>query len=428
MKLKKLNNACSRVIMVLLVLFFSNILKADILLNETFTTSSLPTGWTNNVMQGAQGWSFRNSPVFGSPSGGGYAVFDDQLLGAAVIPNESALTTVPVDFTNRTTAFLKITHHWFGVEFTHGFVELSNDGGGTWNLLKDYHKITRGSIAAPQDTIFDITTLAANQADVRVRFRYTDGSQAGRYWYLDDIVLYSNPDVGVSKLVLPDYLACAQTYGATETVTVEITNYSFEPITNIPVTCQVTGGTIGTLSGTYVGPPIPGGGTANFTFASTINMSVDDVYHFLCYTTLGTDSYIFNDTLLDGRQQLVGTYPYTADFNISNAGWFATGDNPPFNDNRNFVHGSIPYLNGPQGEGKSFYVEATGNDWSWIWVESPVFDFTALTNPQLLMDIKHSLRNTINQYYIQYSTNGGTSWTKLGNGTNPNWYNSSNVW
>jgi Secretion system C-terminal sorting domain len=417
-----------KILYISILLFSALGLRADILLNETFTSGALPTGWTNTAIQGSDTWLFRSSPVFGSPSGGGYAVFDDQLLGAAVIPNESALTTIPVDFTNRTTAFLKITHHWFGVEFTYGYVEVSNDAGATWNTIQTYQKFTRGSIAAPQDTIFDITALAANQADVRVRFRYTDGSQAGRYWYLDDIVLYSNPDVGISTLVLPPYLNCAQTYGATETVTVEITNYSYEPVTNIPVTCAITGGATATLTGTYVGPPIPGGGTANFTFASTINMSPDDVYHFLSYTSLAGDSYIYNDTLLDGRQQYVQSYPYTADFNISNAGWFATGQNPPTNGGRSFEHGNIPYLNGPQGEGKSFYVEATGNAWDWIWVESPVFDFTSLTNPQLLMDIKHSLRNTNNQYYVQYSTNGGTTWTKLGLSSDPNWYNSSNVW
>ncbi|MDT8412435.1 MAG: choice-of-anchor J domain-containing protein, partial [Vicingaceae bacterium] len=412
----------------LISIFLCNLIFADILLNESFTAAGLPAGWTNTAQQGTAIWTIRNAPVFSSPSAGNYIVFDDLALGSAITPNEATLRTPTVDFTNRSTAFLKISHHWFGVEFTHGFIEVSNNGGITWTQLIDYEKITRGSLAAPQDTIFDITAIAANQANVQVRFRYTDGGQAGRYWYLDDVVLYSNPDVGISKLVLPPYLGCAQTYGAAQTVTVEITNYSFEPVTNIPITCQVTGGTTATLTGTYNGPLIPGGGTANFTFATTINMTADAAYHFLSYTSLANDSYLFNDTLLDGRQQLVTTYPYNADFNISNAGWLATGQNPPLNNGRNFIHGTVPYLGGPQGNGKSWYIETTTTNVSTqIWVESPVFDFSGLVNPQLSMDIKHSLHSS-DWVRVEYSLNGGTSWTILGNGSDPNWYNQTSNW
>ncbi|PKP49473.1 MAG: hypothetical protein CVT95_03340, partial [Bacteroidetes bacterium HGW-Bacteroidetes-12] len=426
-------NVMKKIIFFFLGLSISSLSFADILLNEAFTAAGLPAGWTNTAQQGTALWTIRNAPVFASPSGGNYVVFDDLALGSAVTPNEATLRTPTVDFTNRNTAFLKITHHWFGVEFTHGFVEISNNGGVSWTQLIDYEKLTRGSLTAPQDTTFDITAIAANQANVQVRFRYTDGGQAGRYWYLDDIVLYSNPDVGITKLVLPNYLGCAQTYGAAQTVSVQITNFSFEPVTNIPVTCQVTGGTTATLTGTYNGPLIPGGGTANFTFATTINMTADAAYHFFSYTSLVNDSYLLNDTLLDGRQQLVTTYPYTANFNISNAGWLATGAAPlTNNNNRNFKHGNLPatYLNGPQGQGKSWYVEPTTNsDNTQIWVESPVFNFTGLTNPQLSFDIKHSLRNTNNQYWVDYSLNGGTTWIKLGTNADPNWYNTtSNSW
>jgi len=224
-----------------LLLFFiigTSTVKADILLDENFTAGTLPLGWTNSAIQGSDVWVFRNSPIFGSPSGGGYAVFDDDILGAATIPNESYLSTPSIDCSNRTSVFLAYSHHWFGVEFTHGYVEISNNGGTIWTQLRDYHKITKGSIATSQDTIIDITAFAANQADVRVRFRYTDGSQAGKWWYLDNVRIYADPDVGISDVITPDYLGCAQTYSNTETITVEITNYGVNPITNIPITCD----------------------------------------------------------------------------------------------------------------------------------------------------------------------------------------------
>ncbi|MCB0402857.1 MAG: choice-of-anchor J domain-containing protein, partial [Flavobacteriales bacterium] len=413
-------------IVLLITLSFN--LKADILLNETFPSSSLPAGWTNTALQGSDIWLIRNAPLFGSSSGGNYAVFDDQLLGAAVIPNEAALASPVIDCSNRTAIFLSYSHHWFGVEFTHGYVEVSNNGGGTWTIVKDYHKLTRGSLATPQDTVLDISALAANQPSVKIRFRYTDGSQAGKFWYLDDIKVYADPDAGVSNLIAPSYLGCGQTYTATETVTIEVTNYGVNPISNIPVTCDVTGATTATLTGTVPGP-IAAGATATYTFPSTLNMSANGIYNFYCYTTLVNDEYIFNDTLYDSRQQLVvSTYPYTQDFNGTTAGWQATGQAPPLNNGRNFYHGSLPYLNGAQGMGDSWYVETTSsNNGTFIWVESPVFDFSSLSNPQLTFDIKHSLHSS-DYFHVEYSLNGGTTWTQLGSGTDPYWYNNASWW
>ncbi len=411
----------------IIFLLVSQVSFADILLNETFPSPVLPAGWTNTAIQGSDIWLVRNAPAFGSTSGGNYAVFDDQLLGAAVIPNEAALRSPSVDCSNRTAIFLSYSHHWFGVEFTHGYVEVSNDGGTVWNTVKDYHKFTRGSIAVPQDTILDISAFAANQSDVSVRFRYTDGGQAGRYWYLDDIKIYADPDVGVTALTAPPYLSCGQTYSTTESVTIEVFNYGVNPVSNIPVTCDVTGALTTTINGTVPGP-IAAGTSVFFTFPATINMSANGVYNFYSYTTLATDQYLNNDTLYDSRQQLVvTTYPYVQDFNGTTAGWQATGSAPPLNGGRNFSHGALTYLNGPQGQGDSWFVETTSsNNGTYIWVESPVFDFSTLTNPQLTMDIKHSLHNS-DYFHVEYSLNGGTSWVLLGS-TEPNWYNATSWW
>ncbi|HLV41588.1 MAG TPA: hypothetical protein VKY37_04870, partial [Brumimicrobium sp.] len=81
------------------ILFFilvSSNLYADVILNETFSSLSTPTDWTNTSIQGSYNWSFENSPVFNSPSGGGYAVFNDLAIGSAITPNEAALTTPSV--------------------------------------------------------------------------------------------------------------------------------------------------------------------------------------------------------------------------------------------------------------------------------------------------------------------------------------------
>jgi hypothetical protein len=399
---------------------------ADIILQEDFSSGALPVGWSTNGLQGTNTWLIQNAPAFTSTSGGYYAVFNDEALGAGVTPTQSDLQTPSFDCSNRTAVYLNYQHHWYGVESTHGYVEISTNSGVTWTILMDYEKGTRGSLSAPQDTTLNITAFAANQSDVRVRFRYWDNSLAGKFWYVDDITIYSDPDVGVTDLIAPDYLGCGSVYGTTETVTVEVTNHGFLPVSNIPVVCNVSGGTIANLTGTIAGPIAPGA-TVLHTFAATINMSAQATYNFECYTDLLTDTYLINDSLYDSRQQVLNTFPYIMDFNGTNGGWFATGGNPPTNGNRNFVLGSLPYLNGPQGEGDSWFVETTStNNGTWIWVESPVFDFSGLSSPQLYVDIKHQLHNS-DYFRVEYSLNGGTTWVPLGS-TEPNWYNTNGYW
>ena len=60
-----------------------------------------------------------------------------------------------------------------------------------------------------------------------------------------------------------------------------------------------------------------------------------------------------------------------------------------------------------------------------IMVYSPPFDFTNQNDPVLSMDIKLNLYNqTSNAGHVkvEYSTNGGTSWTRLGVDSDSPWY------
>ncbi len=397
--------------------------RADILLTENFSTGILPTGWTNTAIQGAQTWSFQNAPVMTSPSGGFYAVFDDLALGAGTFPNEAVLSTPSINCSNRTNVKVSYYHHWFGVENTHGYVEVSNDGGTTWNTIIDYEKLTRGSLATPQDTILDISAFAANQPDVRVRFRYTDGSQAGRYWYLDDLVVYADPDVGVIGLIAPPYLGCGQFYGTTEQVTVQIYNYGVDTVSSVPVTCVVSDGTSATLTGTYIGN-IPPRDTVTYTFATTVDLTTDTSYQFTSYTTYVGDEYLYNDTFIVGRHQHVTNFPFFEDFDNSNGGWLAGGSTTKY-----WNWGPLPtgYLGGAAGNGSSWYIESDGTStYQDLWLESPVFDLSGLTNPMLLFDLKYDLTYDWcdRAVYVQYSTDDGTTWTTLGANTAPLWYNS----
>ncbi|MFW6302270.1 MAG: hypothetical protein ACOC01_01990, partial [Bacteroidales bacterium] len=419
-----------RIASTLLFLISPLFLSAEIFLHEDFSSGSTPTNWDNNALQGSQNWTIQSSPAMASTSGGYYAVFDDYALGASVTPNEASLATASFDCTGHSLVKINYEHYWEGVEGTHAYIEVSNDGGTTWTTVMDYEKTTRGSLAAPQDTTLDISSIAANQSNVKIRFRYTDGGYAGRYWYIDDITVFSNPDVGITKLVEPAPLDCAETYSANEPITVRIHNFSHEPVSNVPITIDISGGLSLSYTETY-GGTIPAESYYDYTFTPTIDMSADDVYHFDIYTHLTGDAYPANDHWITGRHQLIQNYPYTESFNNGPAGWMPSGNNPPDNNGRKFVWGTLPYLNGPEGEGDCWYLECqSNNSYDYVWVESPVFDFSENTNPVLSMDIKHMLDNysSYSRFHVEYSLDGGANWDQLGNGPDTLWYNTTNWW
>lgn len=402
-----------------LSLFFSLSVSAQILVKTDFS-SGLPSGWTNSALQGGKNWTFQSAPVFSSTSGGQYVVFDDD---QPTTTNEAILQTPSFNCLGRTDVRVRFEHFWDDVEQTHGYVEVSNDGGTVWTSVFDDGVGDIGLITAPVEETIDISALAAGQSDVRVRFRFVnETSNAGKQWYIDDVVIFTEPDVSADYLVAPNYLDCSETYSNTETVTVRVYNYSPDPVSNVPVVCEITGGITQTLSETIAGP-IPANSYIDYSFTTTVDMSAEAPYNFTVYTNLGTDEYIGNNQFHEGRHQYVQTYPYSENFNSGKGGWHETG-----NANRWFEFGTLPYLNGAEGEGNSWYclTANTAADGSWITVESPVFDFTNQTNPLLSFDIKHQIHND-DYFHVEYSLNNGP-WTQLGSTASATWYNATNWW
>ena len=90
-----------------------------------------------------------------------------------------------------------------------------------------------------------------------------------------------------------------------------------------------------------------------------------------------------------------------------------------------FIYDTLPYLSGPQDSGKCWYLSVLDNGWNGdVWVESPVYNLEALSNPIVSMDIKYQLTGGNNNVILQYSNNGGSTWTTLGSFGDANWYNS----
>lgn len=389
------------------LLLFSGATNAEIITNQPFATAGIPAGWTTTAIQGAATWTVRNTPGFGSTSGSYYAVFDDEALGGAVTPNEAALTSPALNCTNHLAVYLKIQHYWYGVEGTYGYVEVSNDGGTSWNTIYTLEKLTKGSLAAPHDTTFDITAWAANQSNVKVRFRYSDGNQSGKYWYVDDIVVFSEPDLSPTQLIVPDFLNCSNAFSSNQNIQVRVYNKGVNPISNVPITVDISGVYTGSITEIIPGP-IAGQSYVDYSFTTTFDMSAEGLYNFLVYTEYATEKYFPNDTLRQARHSHVYTLPYTEDFNVNTGGWQSGGTNNVW------AWGTTAKMGGSGSNAWVTNLTASYNNSENAWLQSPPFDLTDLyADPVVSFDVKYNTESCCDRLYFEFSTNGGTSWTTL---------------
>jgi len=104
----------------------------------------------------------------------GGSTFLDDLISPAV--NCSGYTLVVLAFTHYFKSFLDDTTQ----------VDISTDGGTSWQNVISYSSDTSNSVSE----YLDVSSTAAGRPDVRIRFRYT--SSIGNYWLIDNFNILAN--------------------------------------------------------------------------------------------------------------------------------------------------------------------------------------------------------------------------------------------
>jgi hypothetical protein len=143
----------------------------------------------------ANGCAMYNSDVY---DGGGITV------GAGPYPgtHSGSLTSPSIDLTGQDAVTL-VFHQYAraNASMVSTLVEVSNDGGETWTDFPFNEEIVGNGSTEPNDiVILNISSVAANQADVKIRFTWN-----GRYyfWLIDDVQIVETPKY---NLALGDYL------------------------------------------------------------------------------------------------------------------------------------------------------------------------------------------------------------------------------
>ena len=108
---------------------------------------------------------------------------------------------------------------------------------------------------------------------------------------------------------------------------------------------------------------------------------------------------------------------YYENFEETNGGWIASGVNGSWNWS-NTIH---------RGEGNFWRTNSNYTNNALIYLTSPVINTNGFTNVKISLDIRFDTSVDLDDgMQVQYSINGGTTWTVLGTNTE-NWYNSISV-
>ncbi|MBW6466534.1 MAG: S8 family serine peptidase [Brevefilum sp.] len=227
-------------------------------LAQSFDSVSLPQGWEvwDHAGTGVT-WTFDDAPGRENLTGGsgGFAVVDSDFAGPVEV--DTSLVSPPMDLSGESAVILTFEQDFFSYAENSAEVadvDVAIDGGEWVNVLRQTE-----SVRGPHQQSIDISEIAANQENVRVRFRYYNANSEW-WWQVDSVRVGGEVCTPLSGGVLTglvsnkhsgeplDGAIVSTGFGSMETrATAEDPTlgggfyWSFQPMTGNPQTLTVTG-------------------------------------------------------------------------------------------------------------------------------------------------------------------------------------------
>lgn len=241
------------------------------------------------------------------------------------------------------------------------------------------------------------------------------------------ICTISDNDVGVQSVLSPQS-ACGMT--SEESISVVVKNFGFMAQTNVPVSYSLDGGS-------PVTEIIPGtlevGASISYTFTTPGDFSDVSDHTLEVWSELATDTIYSNDsiTAIITNIPVITSFPYYEDWEVgTDDGWRHYGAG----DEWELGYPAGPIIDGPPPTTPTSQYSWTTDlddvyeDGADNFLESPCFDMTGLILPYVQFDIYWYTEDTYDGAQLEYSTDGGATWTLLGNiGTGDNWYTNNAI-
>jgi hypothetical protein len=394
---------------------------------RTFTSSNL--SWF--IDDGGFGTSAGTGPIEDHTPGAGINYTYFECSGGSL--GDSAEIRSPCITLSGAAVALDFWYHMFGA--TMGTMRLYLDNKSTGQFIKLWELSGQQQTAetAPWEKVTLNLTAYLGDA-VQLVWRGVRGSGFTSDMSIDDVLVYEPPpiDVAASRLIDPQ-ASCS--LGANEAVTVEIINAGSDTLTTIQAQFSVDAGPFTPLEAVS-GILVPGD-TITYTFAATADLStignhtIDAVVNHVS----PIDTVSSNDTAkltIYNFGTSISTFPYYEDFESGPGGWEDSVIAPSVNESWAFgspakqtifgaASGTNAWVTGGLGFGP--YI---GNEQSYVF--SPCFDLSALTDPVLRLDIWYESVDNQDGAVLQYSLDGGNTWTTVGDFGDPiNWYNQNTL-
>ncbi|MFH1321854.1 MAG: CARDB domain-containing protein [Bacteroidota bacterium] len=366
--------------------------------------------------------SNNTGPIGDHTSGAGIYMYTE-----ASAPNNPYLTASLLspcfDISSMTTPMLIYWYHMFGANMGNLYIDIYSSG--SW--------ITADSIIGPQQTadtdpwIADTVDLSPFTGVIQVRFRGITGADYSSDIAIDDIEIRESQanDVGVIAIDAPTS-GCS--LSATESVTVRVTNFGTSTQSNIPVSFSVNGGA--PVNETIV-PVINPGDTLSYTFTTTTDLSVPGTYDIDAWTELVGDGDNTNDSLnnyLVDNIPVIISFPYLEDFESGQGGWSSGGISPTWafgTPAKNTINSAGSGVNSWVTGGLSTGLHNSNES---SYAIGPCFDFSALGNPVIRLNIWWNSESSWDGTVLQSSIDYGATWQNVGAFGDPdNWFNDNTI-
>ncbi len=246
---------------------------------------------------------------------------------------------------------------------------------------------------------------------------------------LDDVKMYLVVnDIGVDSIIAPRGASCNL---SSSPVSISLYNGVAQMLNNIQVSYQldndpVVSAVIATLAGkTHL----------VYTFAQQLNNIAPGAHTIRTWATVSGDTYHANDTAIEvfHHQPLIATFPYLENFEQGDGYFFSEG----FNNSWQYGTPTGSNVTNAASGTKAWKTNLAGyyNDNEQSYLYSPCYDLSGLAHPMLsfsgVLDIEDCGGTLCDAAWVEYTTNGGATWTKLGaSGQGYGWYTNSTaqVW
>ncbi len=338
--------------------------------DSTINGSQIPAGWQSIVNAGPRPWEWHAGPSQGATQGefdpdcelttscNGFVYYDSDANPGpdGTICEDADLISPVINCSANSVVYLKF-NEWFWLWNdanaacnSQAILYISNDGTNWTDLYHAEAGLQQDEfIPNPTELILDISSYAANQSTVYIKWKWL--GDWGYFWMVDDIEIYQPApfDVGVTEITAPE-TSCDLTNS--ELVSVTIENTGINPVDSFFAALHINGSF---LIGDFITAIIQPGQSYSLTFTFPADFSSAGQYDMVAWTDLMTDGIHANDTftetiynvvptVIDSPGTFMGFEPAdnfeqgwsTEDVNDDGIGWSIDDDDP--HSGANVIH------------------------------------------------------------------------------------------